>query len=51
MNIQSVKKLKSKITNQVHVCVEMGTNTGRIGLFGDNGHTNATTLQLFEIGA
>ena len=35
----------------VHVCVEMGTNTGRIGLFGDNGHTNATTLQLFEIGA
>ena len=35
----------------VHVCVEMGNNTGRIGLFGDNGHTNATTLQLFEIGA
>jgi|TARA_A100000172_G_C3036886_1_gene108843 hypothetical protein len=33
----------------VHVCVEMGTTTGRIGLFGDNGHTNATTLQLFEI--
>jgi len=35
----------------LHVCVENGTSNGRIGLFGDNSHTNATTLQLFEIGA
>ena len=35
----------------LHVCVENGTGNGRIGLFGDNSHTNATSLQLFEIGA
>jgi len=35
----------------LHVCVENGTGNGRIGLYGDNSHTNATSLQLFEIGA
>tara|TARA_R100001086_G_scaffold234033_1_gene156000 strand:+ start:14 stop:595 length:582 start_codon:yes stop_codon:yes gene_type:complete len=39
----------SQIT--VYVTVEMGTTTGRIGHFGNNEHTNATTLTLFEIGA
>ena len=35
----------------LHVCVENGTGNGRIGLFGDNSHTNATSLTLIEIGA
>tara|TARA_R100000664_G_C2704932_1_gene103923 strand:+ start:25 stop:630 length:606 start_codon:yes stop_codon:yes gene_type:complete len=39
----------SQIT--VYVTVEMGTTTGRIGHFGNNEHTNATTLTLFEISA
>ena len=39
----------SQIT--VYVTVEMGTTTGRIGHFGNNEHTNATSLTLFEIGA
>jgi len=39
----------SQIT--VYVTVEMGTTTGRIGHFGSNDHTNATSLTLFEIGA
>jgi len=33
----------------LHVCVEMGTATGRIGLYGNNDHTNATSLTLMEI--
>jgi hypothetical protein len=38
-------------TSALDINVNVNCDAGRVGLWGNDGHTNATTLTLFEIGA